>query len=361
MNGGDKMGTSNIKLIGFDTLGIEGSEGIRYAWKHESSSYYVESAAFVQRTKAIKDRVCGYTTSVSSGCILKSMGKACKFCRTGKLLPYGGRLTTFEIAKQNVFMVLADMNCSDNADLRNKQREFAYMGQGEPGFSYHEIQLAIQLTNIVMKELGQTVFRHIIATSGVPQMIKEYVNDLKNDFFSSRTTLHFSLHGTINRSEIMPINSRFSYKESLNAMSEISVISGEKPCIGILLLNNFKPLNSQKSYTTDFNTVKDILKELDPSRVRLSFCEFNGSLDIGTYDVYEEKLSNEILDYAKRIGFEAKLFSSFGRKEVTACGMLGGRKPQEMPSEKWIELEREAEELILSATNKLEYKGEISR
>lgn len=347
------METFKIRLIGYDTLGVGGNEGIRYAWKHESSSHYVESAAFVQRTKAVNDRVCGYTTSVSSGCILKDMGLACKFCRTGTLLPFGERLTALEITKQNVFMVLSDMNCSGHVDLRNKEREFAYMGQGEPGFSYCQIRHAIQLTNIAMAELGQKVFRHIIATSGIPQMIKEYVNDLKSGFFSSRTTLHFSLHGTTNRSEIMPINSRFSYEESLNAMSEISAISGEKPCIGILLLNNFTPLDSNKSYTTDFNTVKDMLKELNPNQVRLSFCEFNGSTDVGTYDFYEEKLSKKVLEYAKDIGFEAKMFSSFGKEEVTACGMLGGREPRERPSVKWLELEQEAERITLAAFNKL--------
>lgn len=350
--------TSNIKLIGYDTLGAGGSDGIRYAWEHESSSYYVESAAFVQRTKAVKDQVCGYTTSVSSGCILQSMGLACKFCRTGTLLPFGERLTAFEIAKQNVFMVLADMNCSDHADLRNKHREFAYMGQGEPGFSYPQIRRAIQLTNIVMEEAGQTVFRHIIATSGIPQMIKEYIKDIKDEFFSYRTTLHFSLHRTANRSEIMPINSRFSYEESLNAVSEISAISGEKPCVGILLFNNFIPMGVDQSYTTDFSTVKEMLKELNPKQVRLSFCEFNGSLDIGTYDLYGEKQSKQILEYAEEIGFEAKLFSSFGKEEVTACGMLGGREPQAKISEKWIELEQKAEKMVLSAANKLKAEEE---
>lgn len=351
------MTSSNMKLIGYDTLGTGGSDGIRYAWKHDSSSYYVESAAFVQRTKTAKDQVCGYTTSVSSGCILQNMGLACKFCRTGTLLPFGERLTAFEIAKQNVFMVLADMHCSDRADLRNKHREFAYMGQGEPGLSYPQIRYAIQLTNIAMETAGQTVFRHIIATSGIPQMIKGYINDLKDNFFSHKTTLHFSLHRTMDRSEIMPINSRFSYEESLDAMSEISVISGEKPCVGILLLNNFTPLGMNKSYTTDLNTVKDMLKQLNPNQARLSFCEFNGSLDIGTYDLHEEKQSKQILEYAERAGFEAKLFSSFGKEETTACGMLGGREPKAKISDKWIGLEREAERMVLSAANKLKTKG----
>lgn len=193
----------DIRLVGYDALGVNGGEGIRYAWKYGISSYCVESAAFVQHTKGLRDNICGYTTSVSSGCILANMGLACKFCRTGTQLPFGGCLTSKEIAKQNVFMVLCDIHCSDHPDLAVSQREFAYMGQGEPGFSYGEIREAIQITNRVMDELGQTVFRHIIATSGVPQMIKAYTNDIKHNFFSSRTTMHFSLHGTTSRNYII--------------------------------------------------------------------------------------------------------------------------------------------------------------
>ena len=347
------MATTNLRLIGYDTLGTNGDEGIRYAWKHSSSTCYVESAAFSQHSKTSTDNVCGYTTSVSSGCILKSMNLACKFCRTGKQLPFGKCLTSAEIAKQNVFMVLSDMYCSEHISLRTNQREFAYMGQGDPGFSYNQVREAIQLTNIAMKDLGQVVFRHIVATSGIPQMIKSYVNDLKVGLFSSRTTMHFSLHGTVNRSHIMPIDTRYPYKESLEALSEIATISGEKPCVGILLLNNFLPLNSMQTYTTDFDSVKQILSELNPEQFRLSFCEFNGSPDLGTFDTYETLLSKKILSYAQSIGFEAKLFSSFGKDEITACGMLGGKEPGNVPSTKWVELEQKAEEIILTAISTL--------
>jgi len=345
--------TTNFRLIGYDTLGADGEEGIRYAWKHPSSTFYVESAAFSRRSKMSKEDICGYTTSVSSGCILKSMNIACKFCRTGTLLPFVERLTSAEIAKENVFMVLSDMHCSDHIGLRTNQREFAYMGQGEPGFSYNQVREAIQLTNIAMKGLGQVVFRHIVATSGIPQMVKSYVNDLKMGFFSSRTTMHFSLHGTVKRSGIMPIETRFPYKESLESLSEIVNISGEKPCMGILLLNNFMPLNTTQVCTTDFDTVKQILSELNPELFRLSFCEFNGSPDLGSFDNYDSQLSKKILFYAQSIGFEAKLFSSFGKDEVTACGMLGGKEPENAPSAKWVDLEQQAEQIVTDAIGTL--------
>ncbi len=347
------MATTNLRLIGYDILGSNGDEGIRYAWKHSSSTCYVESAAFSRRSKLSTDDVCGYTTSVSSGCILKSMNLACKFCRTGTQLPFFERLTSVEIAKQNVFMVLSDMYCSEHISLRTNQREFAYMGQGEPGFSYNQVREAIQLTNIAMKDLGQIVFRHIIATSGIPQMIESYVNDLKTGFFSSQTTMHFSLHGTVKRSNIMPIDTRFPYKESLESLSEIAIISGEKPCVGILLLNNFLPPNSTQAYTIDFDSVKQILSELNPDLFRLSFFEFNGSPDLGTFDTYETQLSKDILSYAQSVGFEAKLFSSFGKDEITACGMLGGKEPGNVPSTKWVELEQKTEKIIMTAISAL--------
>jgi len=344
---------NTFQFIGHDTFGENGADGVRYAWKHPSSSKYVESAAFTKRSKNVDDDVCGYTTSVSSGCVLSSMNLACRFCRTGTQLPFGKQFTSEEIAKQNIFMVLTDMHCSDHVNLRSNQREFAYMGQGEPGFSYPEVREAIQLTNYAMHKLEQTVYRHIIATSGIPQMIDEYVEDLRNGFFSSRTTIHLSLHGTKNRKSIMPIEDKFPYQDSLSALASISEIAGEKPCLGILLMNNFLPPNSSCPYTIDFDSVKQILSELDSKLFRLSFCEFNGSEDLGDFHAYSTELSEKILSFAQDNGFEAKLFSSFGKKEVTACGMLGGKEAKHAPSPKWIELEQESEKLVSLAVNEL--------
>lgn len=349
----EKMSANNLQLVGYDTLGTDGEEGIRYAWRHPSSTCHVESAAFSQRSKISTDNVCGYTTSVSSGCILTSLNLPCKFCRTGTQLPYGERLKSNQIAKQNVFMVLTDMYCSDHPHIHAYQREFAYMGQGEPGFSYNEIREAIQITNTAMEQLGQTVFRHIVATSGIPQMAKSFVNDLKTGFFSSRVTMHFSLHGTSNRSVIMPVDTMYPYREVLDILSEIESIDGEKPCIGVLLLKNFTPKNSKVAYTMDLNGVEKILKELDPSKFRLSFCEFNDSPDLGSSETYDPCASEEILSYTKKLGYEAKLFSSFGKAEITACGMLGGKEPSTSPSKKWMELEQQAESMIEQISNKL--------
>lgn len=339
------MPQSSINIAGFDLLGLNGEHGLRFAWTYANGNTLIESAAFPQRSTMCNDNICGYTTSVSAGCMLKSFQAPCSFCRTGKLLPFSGPLSYFDIAKQNVFMVLADINCSSHPELHNRPREFAYMGQGEPGLSYTQLRIAIELTNRVMKKLNQKVHRHIFATCGIPEAINAYKQDLRC-YFTERVTLHFSLHATQHRALLMPIDRRYPHSEILHLMNDIHEISGEKPCIGIMLLKNFCSKGSNHAYSNDFERVKQLLSELDSSKFRLSFCEFNTSNDICTSDMYCREDANRILLYAKSKGFDAKLFSSFGKDESTACGMLGAKTPDNSASEKWKLLDKEAEELI---------------
>lgn len=339
------MKSSLISIAGYDILGSDSQEGLRYAWKYKYGNHFVESAAFSQRSTLIKDNICGYTTSVSIGCELKSFGVQCAFCRTGNVLPFCGVLSYRDIAKQNIFMVLSDMNCEDHPELHNRPREFAYMGQGEPGLSYVQVRLAIELTNKAMKELNQKVYRHIFATSGVPESIEALKKDIK-DYYTQCVTLHFSLHATMNRELLMPIDKIWSYKESLYAMRDMYNITGEKPCIGIMLFKNFQANNTVYSYSNTFEKIKKILTELNPQKHRISFCTYNSANDICISDLYPTEEAESILNYTQNLGFEVKLFSSFGQEKQTACGTLGGKTPDNLPSEKLLLLERETENLI---------------
>ena len=67
------------------------------------------------------------------------------------------------------------------------------MGQGEPGYSYSQVRMAIELTNTVMRELNQQVYRHIFATCGIPEAVDNYMSDVQH-YFTERVTLHLSLH-----------------------------------------------------------------------------------------------------------------------------------------------------------------------
>lgn len=338
-----------LKIRGYDLL-ENGKDGIRYVWGSEQFKHYIESAAFPNRSKGKNENICGYTTSVSSGCILRQLGKQCLFCRTGNNLPFGGFLTYKDIAKQNVFMVLTDMYCGDHPELAHKDREFAYMGQGEPGFSYSQVRLAIELTNTIMRELNQKVYRHVFATCGIPEAIKNYMDDLRH-FYTEKVTLHFSLHATCQRSRIMPIDSIYSFRESLSLLNGVYDISGEKPCVGIMLFNQFRPKGKDFTYSNTMDEVSELLCFLDPQKCRLSFCEYNPSQELGEAAEYPQNEAHRLLTSASDMGFEVKLFSSFGRAKQAACGMLGAREPDKGVSDKWKDLEKLADQLITKYTS----------
>lgn len=334
-----------MEIVGYDLLGENSVDGLRFAWKCDGFANYIESAAFINRSKGKSENICGYTTSVSVGCILKAQGIPCAFCRTGNTLPYGRLLTCREIAQQNVFMVLADMQCSEHPELRKKEREFAYMGQGEPGFSYAQLRLAIEVTNKVMNELGQKVSRHIFATCGIPEAIRCYKEDVKS-YFTERVTLHLSLHSLLARDMLMPINRVYPIQESIALMKDIREKTGEKPCVGILLFNNFTSKKGVLNYTNNIENVLPILEMLNPEDFRLSFCEYNPIDEIGESKSYDYDDAMKIIEFARNRGFEAKYFSSFGREKKSACGMLGGKIPDKIASEKWKELNSLSVELV---------------
>lgn len=335
-----------ITVLGYDILGTERAEGVRYAWADKRFKNHVESAAFINRSKLGGEDICAYTTSVSSGCILKTQGMPCQFCRTGKVLPFGGLLTYKEIAKQNIFMVLSDIHCSHHPTLVKKKREFAYMGQGEPGFSYSQVRLAIELTNRVMKDLGQTVYRHVFSTCGIPESIAAYKNDIISGYFSEKVTLHFSLHALSMRNRLMPINNLYPCEEVIEQLSSVFDVTKEKICVGILLFWKFKTKNSDFEYSTTLEHILPILDLLNPEKFRLSLCEYNSSGDIGSADFYPQDEANKLMEAVQNRGFEAKFFSSFGKEKLTACGLLGGKDPDHATSNKWKELDQYAEALI---------------
>lgn len=339
-----------MKIVGYDVLGESTIDGLRYAWKCDEYLNYVESAAFINRSKGKIEDICGYTTSVSVGCILRIQGMPCSFCRTGNVLPFGRLLSYKEIAQQNVFMVLTDMMCEEYSELKNKEREFAYMGQGEPGLSYAQVRMAIELTNKIMQKLNQKVCRHIFATCGIPEAIQCYKNDVVN-FFTQRVTLHLSLHSFECRNSLMPINIVYPIEESIRLMEDICGKTGEKPCVGILLFNRFSSVSGIREYTNEVDNIISILNLLSPDNFRLSFCEYNPIPEISYSEIYPSDKAKRIVQMALERGYEAKYFSSFGHEKQSACGMLGGKEPDHLASQKWENLNKMAWELVEKYSN----------
>ena len=318
--------------IGHSYLGNNRSDGIRYVWQLGPRTPYIESAAFTTRAKIptadIDASISAYTTSVSSGCALTPARIPCKFCRTGNTLRFSGPLSAEEIALENVFMVLADMERGEDSPVSGNMREFAYMGQGEPGFSYTQLRQAVKITNRCMRSLGQTVYRHILATCGVVEMVDALIQDLENDFFEgTRVTFHYSLHATERRGEVMPIETLYSHREIIRRLPRIQELTGEKPCVGVLLFKDYCNGESPRHYFTNEEEIDRVAALLDPEVCRISLCEFNQCDNVGTNAEVTPEEAARLVERLENRGFQVKLFASFGKQENTACGLLGGTEP----------------------------------
>lgn len=347
-----------IKLVGYSLLGGRGQDGIRYLWK-DNLGNTTESAAFNSRIKTPlagedQTKTSAYTSSVSYGCNLQNMNCACKFCATGTL-PFKGVLTASEIALQNIFMAEYDSECPSYPNVHTNSREFAFMGQGEPGYCYPQIRKAILLTDYAMDQIGQKVKRYIISSSGIPEFIDLLIDDLKNGIYKNDVTFHFSLHAIDElRDRLMPINKVYNYKYTLQKTKILYDISKRKTAIAILLFKDFKEKKSSLKHDTSIEYLNRILDILDPKIHKIDLCDVNINKSISKQSQLSNEIANKLLEVVKEKGFEAKLFSSFGIENSTGCGMLSSnminiQKPGKTTLkhlEKSIELLKKAQENI---------------
>lgn len=330
----------SFSLNGHMLLGGRGRDGIKYYWKKNVDR--VESIAFNKRLcepnpdpeKDLEDNsISAYTSSISFGCLLSASNMQCRFCETGTR-NFKGYLSAEEIAMQNIFMASYDADCPSFPEVRNHKREFAFMGQGEPGFHYPAIRESIRLTDCAMDAIGQEIHRYIISTCGVYDFVPMLIADIKSGIFKNRVTLHFSLHATGDiRSSLMPIDTEYGYKGFIEfcrafqlAAKEIYGVD-EKIGIGLLMFKGFVPVSrpgevAPSPITLDVDSLTTILNELDNRIFKIDLSDLNYTSVIEK----KEEMSNEgahvLLARAKELGFEAKIFSSFGNDKHSGCGML---------------------------------------
>jgi len=333
----------NFGLDGHILLGARGKEGIKYFWQKDGDR--VESLAFNKRQsephsdpeiRVRDENISAYTTSTSLGCILRESNKHCRFCETGTR-DFRGILSAEEIALQNIFMATYDSNCPSFPEVRDHSREFAFMGQGEPGFSYPQIRKAILLTDCAMELIKQKIYRYVISTCGIPDFGDLLIEDVKRGVFKNRISLHFSLHAVgADRKAIMPIDSDFRYERFIKICEKFyrtakDTFGGEEKIgVGVLAFKDFLPslypntgTEAVSPITLTQKKVKAILDELNPEVFRIDLSEFNIA---PTATKSSHKMSNEdttkLRNYIESRGFEVKLFSSFGIGKDAECGLL---------------------------------------
>ena len=214
-----------------------------------------------------------------------------------------------------------DSNCTSYPQVRDNKREFAFMGQGEPGMNYIAVREAILLNDYVMERIGQNVSRYIICTSGITDFIPMLAEDVKRGIFKHPVTVHFSLNaiGT-ERNELMPVNRSYDYHDFLEQCRMLYHITKEKISIGLLMFSHYR-FGNDREYTLTEDKVDAILNELDSDIFRIDLCTVNKCGE-GKQKKLSNETANNLLAKVKEKGFEGKIFSSFGDSDNSGCGML---------------------------------------
>ena len=313
-----------FSIYGYRLLGTLGEDGIKYLWKYDD--YYVESLAFNRRLKLSDNPndldISAYTVSSSIGCRTASMGKACKFCDTGLNTPFID-LQAEDIALQCIFMSSFDINCPSFHEVRNHKREFAFMGQGEPGFNYLAIKRAIKLVDVAMKQLDQEVSRYIISTCGISGFMYQLIEDIKNGEFNNLVTVHFSLNLIGDeRDQLMPINGDYNYIDFIRMCEMLKQITGEKIGVSILMFDNYYlKSNPQKKHTLTEEKLIEILDCLDSEVFKIDLTTVNNNKN-GKQNQLSNENASKLLSIVHEKGFEGKIFATFGDAVQAGMGML---------------------------------------
>ena len=250
---------------------------------------HVESVLIEQPTR--------HTLCVSSqvGCAL-----GCRFCQTGTM-GLARNLTVEEIVQQFV-------GVRDDAAKRDiVYSNVVFMGMGEP---LHNLENVLEAIRIVTDDfgLGLSARRITVSTAGLVPGIECLANS------DVDVNLAVSLNATTDRvrSAIMPINTRYSLGELIDALRSMSLRPGKRIVIEYVLMAG---VNDSPE---DLSRLPQLL---DGMAVKINLIPYNENAGLG----FEVPDADWIEHWKKNLlsaGFVTTVRWSKGRDIDAACGQL---------------------------------------
>ncbi|WP_169089057.1 Cfr family 23S rRNA (adenine(2503)-C(8))-methyltransferase [Paenibacillus sp. PL91] len=270
--------SNQVSKILFAIAGGERIEAVRLSYKRGWESYCISSQC---------------------GC-----GFGCSFCATGTI-GLKRNLTTDEITDQLLHFHL-NGHALDSV---------SFMGMGEALANPHIFDALTILTDPQIFGLGQR--RITVSTIGILPGIYKLMQEFP------QVNLTFSLHSPFEaqRSELMPINSRFPLHEVMKALDSHIQYTGRKVYIAYILLRG---INDSRDHA---EAVADILRErgLWEHLYHVNLIPYN--LSDETPQSYMQSDRNSVkmfVQILKSRGINVTVRTQFGSDINAACGQLYG-------------------------------------
>jgi len=245
--------------------------------------------------------------SSQAGCSLN-----CTFCATGKQ-GFNSNLTSSEIIGQ---VWLAQQSFQSNQKSENFKpvravTNVVLMGMGEPLLNFANVIMAI---NIMLDDFAYGISKRkvTISTSGVLPVIEKLheVTDV---------ALALSLHAPNDelRSQLVPINRKYSIKSVLNACRKYIETLGDK-----------------RFLTIEYTLIKDVNDTLECAAqltvllknypCKINLIAFN-PFDLSSYQRPSNNAVNRFKEHLQMQGFNTTVRNTRGDDINAACGQLAGK------------------------------------
>ncbi len=251
-----------------------------------------------------KDRT---TMCVSSqaGC-----GMACPFCATGQ----GGlqrNMSTGEIVEQ-VVAGARSMARGEVAGGVGRVSNVVFMGMGEPLANYKAVVGAVRrLTDPAPAGLGMSARHVTVSTVGLVPRIKQLADE------GIPVTLALSLHAPDDelRNELVPINTRFSVAETVDAAHEFFAKTGRRVSIEYAMMRD---INDQ-AHRADL--LADVLNERGRGWVHVNLIPLN-EVPGSQFTRSRDEDMDEFVRRLEAKGVSTTIRDTRGDEIDAACGQL---------------------------------------
>lgn len=288
-------GTERYLVQGQASPGKSGSDTVETVWMPEGDEGEAGDGTEEDEKSWRRATIC---VSSQVGCAVN-----CQFCLTARL-GLQRNLTPGEIAGQ----VVAVLD-RQRVEIGRERVNLVFMGMGEPFLNYDPFMAAVRL---LVQEVGLSPQRMTVSTSGIVPGIERFAQE-PAEF---RPKLAISLNAPNNevRSEVMPINRKWSIEDVVDAVRAIQLRPRERITFEYVLLGG---VTDQPQHARE--VARLVRRSGLPAKVNLIAWNPGPGVPFampapGAVDAFREVLSRE--------GVPVYLRRPRGRDIYAACGQL---------------------------------------
>lgn len=277
---------SAATLTAQETLRSANGESVKFLFMSRDGRL-LESVLIVQQGRRT---LC---VSTQLGCKI-----GCVFCASGKG-KFGRNLTAGEIVEQ---VALAER------DIQDKVTNIVFMGMGEPLDNFEATMKALKILQAPWG-FGLGARRITVSTSGITPKILEFVK--RNE---GRVRLSVSLHSSdeATRSELVPINRKYSLKELKTVLNQVSRELKREITFEYTLIRGKNDSRSE---------AEGVARLAKPLNAKINIIPYNPirEMDFETPSQESIEMFRQIL---QRSGLRVTVRQTAGRDIHAACGQL---------------------------------------